>query len=372
MAKLTEAEQATREALAAAQAQGQKLAAELISRDESLKQAQTAAATAQADLAAHAEALTQAHAAHAQLTSNLSDKNLALAEVQQRAEQSLAQVAVLEGENRLQLIELHQMQGALDQRELEKRQQAADVQQAQAEQAALLASVRAEWAQQAEALGARVETLADALAAKAQALLHAQHAMAQGQTELAAHAEALSQAQAAQAQLTAALQDKGVALAAAEALAEQGRAQATTLAEENQALLHDVHQMQGALDQRELQKQQQAADAVAAKQQVQALQAQLTADLQGKAEALAAAQQLAEQGRAQAVQLEAENDLLLLQLHQAQGDLDQHASQNRQLQEVMGQSRQSLDRARRLISRLMLPAPVSGEAVPAAQAAQAA
>ena len=48
-------------------------------------------------------------------------------------------------------------------------------------------------------------------------------------------------------------------------------------------------------------------------------------------------------------------NLTLLQLHQVQEELEQHFLENRQLQQVMGQSRSSLDRARRLISRLMLP-----------------
>ena len=48
--------------------------------------------------------------------------------------------------------------------------------------------------------------------------------------------------------------------------------------------------------------------------------------------------------------------MLLLQLHQVQEELEQYFLDNRQLQQVMGQSRHSLDRARHLISRLMLPA----------------
>ncbi len=181
-------------------------------------------------------------------------------------------------------------------------------------------------------------------------------------------AAAVEQAQAAHAQLAAELQDKMAALAEAQQQAEQGSALAAAREIENKSLLQDVYQMQSELDQRELEKMQHAA----AVEQAQAAHAQLAAELQDKIVALAEAQQQAEQGSAQTVQLEGENDLLLLQLHQAQDDLDQHAQQNRQLHEVMGQSRQSLDRARHLISRLMLPTRGVGEAMPVAQAAQAA
>ena len=80
----------------------------------------------------------------------------------------------------------------------------------------------------------------------------------------------------------------------------------------------------------------------------------LASDLQSTQQQLSASQQLAEQGRTQALELERENELLLLQLHQVQEELEQYFLDNRQLQQVMGQSRHSLDRARHLISRLML------------------
>ena len=83
----------------------------------------------------------------------------------------------------------------------------------------------------------------------------------------------------------------------------------------------------------------------------QAAQQLLTLDLQAKIEALAAAQPLAEQCRAQAVELESENGSLLLQMHQVQEELDQPFLENQRSHAVMGRSRQ----ARHLISHLTPP-----------------
>jgi len=152
-------------------------------------------------------------------------------------------------------------------------------------------------------------------------------------------------------------------LNAAQQLAEQGSSQVSALEGENELLLLQLHQVQEELEQGFLDHRQQLAQADAARAEQVGLHAnlqeelkQLADKLSASAEALTAAQQTADQGRHQISELESENELLLLQLHQVQEELEQYFLDNRQLQQVMGQSRHSLDRARRLISRLMLPA----------------
>ena len=152
-------------------------------------------------------------------------------------------------------------------------------------------------------------------------------------------------------------------LSASQQLAEQGRTQALELERENELLLLQLHQVQEELEQGFLDHRKQLAKADAAQAEQAGLLASLQAELNQQldklgvsAQALSAAQQLADQGRTQVSELESENELLLLQLHQVQEELEQYFLDNRQLQQVMGQSRHSLDRARHLISRLMLPA----------------
>jgi chromosome segregation ATPase len=100
-------------------------------------------------------------------------------------------------------------------------------------------------------------------------------------------------------------------------------------------------------------------------EQAQAAAAKLQADL-------AAAQQLAEQCKARAAEIESINDLLLLQVHQPQEELEKFFIENQQLRQVMSQSSQSFDRARRLISRLMLTEREGGLALPLKPVAQTA
>jgi hypothetical protein len=151
-------------------------------------------------------------------------------------------------------------------------------------------------------------------------------------------------------------------LSASQQLAEQGRTQALELERENELLLLQLHQVQEELEQGFLDHRKQLAKADAAQAEQSGLLASLQVELSQQlekvgvsAQALSAAQQLADQGRTQVSELESENELLLLQLHQVQEELEQYFLDNRQLQQVMGQSRHSLDRARHLISRLMLP-----------------
>ena len=152
-------------------------------------------------------------------------------------------------------------------------------------------------------------------------------------------------------------------LNAAQQLAEQGRSQVSALQGENELLLLQLHQVQEELEQGFLDHRKQLAQADVLQAEQAGLQAKLQEELKQlaeklsvSAEALTAAQQTADQGRHQVSELESENELLLLQLHQVQEELEQYFLDNRQLQQVMGQSRHSLDRARHLISRLMLPA----------------
>ena len=324
-----------------------------LAADASQAQAEQAAdlASARSALKQEVEKHNASHAAQEQLAGALQRESAALAEARHVVEQGRAHAVALEKQNTALLLEMHLVQSALEQQFLGNQRQAAAAERRLADQAAQAASMHADLAQQAQALEARAAALADALAAQEQALVQSQGANALAQAELAAQLGQSTSAHDALAQQAQALEARAAALADALAAQEQALAQS----QEATAQAHAELAAQ--------------AEALA---QADAAQAQLAADLQARQLALAEAQQLAEQGQAQAAQLEGENDLLLLQLHQAQADLDQHASQNRQLNEVMGQSSQSLDRARRLISRLMLPAPATGEAAPLAQAAPAA
>ena len=239
-------------------------------------------------------------------------KTSALAAAQQLGEQGKAKAAELERENDLLLLQMHQVQEELEQVFLAKRQQAADADKAQAEQAAQLAGLRTQLQQQADKLGAGVAELAKEVQAR-QAL---QGELGRLQPELAA-------AQAQGQKLAAELKSRDELLKQAQAAAAKVQAD---LGARSESL-----------------------------KQAQAAQQQLKQDLQAKTSALAAAQQLGEQGKAKAAELERENELLLLQLHQVQEELEQFFLESRQQQRVMGQSSQSLDRARRMISRLMLP-----------------
>lgn len=294
--------------LLATQAQSQKLAGELKSRDASLEQAQ---------------------AAQQQLTHDLQLKVSDLAAAQMLADQGRIKLAELESENDLLLLQMHQGQEDLEQLFLKMRQQTADAEKAQAAQAKQVASLRAETRQQVDKIAAGVTAL-DKESQAGQAL----------QAELGRLKLELAAAQAQGQKLADELKSRDDSLKQAQASAAQAQAD---LAARVESLI-----------------------------QAQSAQEHLVQDLLGKTSELEAAQQLAEQGKAKAADLESENDLLLLQMHQSQEDLEKIFLENQQLQQVMRQSSETFDRARRLISRLMLTERESGSALPLKPVAQTA
>jgi hypothetical protein len=204
------------------------------------------------------------------------------------------------------------------------------------------------------------------------ALKLSQEALTKAQTELASSADLVKNGLAAQKQLEQDLKLKNAALDAANArhiddaaaiakFAGAEKQLSTELAavkeyvkkQANDLKARDValKQSQGALTkaQTELAS---SADLV---KNGQAAQKQLAQDLKAKEDALAKARQLSDKVLVQVSEQKNENELLLLQLHQVQEELEKYFQENRQMQQVMGQSSSSLDRARRLISRLMLP-----------------
>ncbi len=74
--------------------------------------------------------------------------------------------------------------------------------------------------------------------------------------------------------------------------------------------------------------------------------------------------QAVEQAQAKLKVLQEENELMLLQMHQVQEELERYFFENRQLHEFVTQSRDSQDRARKLISRLMMANGVSPLPIP--------
>jgi len=272
--------------LAQAQARGQQLAAEMKSRDVALEQSQ---------------------AAQQQLVQDLRGTVADLAAAQTLADHGRTKLAELESENDRLLLQMHQVQEELEQLFLNRQQQTADADKAQAAQAAQVASLRAEIKQEAGKLAAGVTELAK----EGQAGQALQGELGRLKPELAA-------AQAQGQKLAAELKSRDESLKQAQAAAAK------------------------------------AQDLTARVESLKQAQEQLTQELQAKTSDLAAAQHLAAQFKAKAAELEGENDLLLLQTHQVQEELEHYYLESRQLQKVMGQSSQSLDRARRLISRLML------------------
>ena len=291
------------------------LRAELKSRDDSLNQAQAAAGKAQADLAERVGALQQVLSAREQLTQDLQAKTSELAAARQLAEQGKARAAELVSENDLLLLQMRQVQEELEQRYLDSRQQKADADRAQAEQAEQVASLRAE------------------LKSRDDSLNQAQAAAGKAQADLAERVESLNEEVQAVQELRGELSRLKPELAEAQARGER--------------LAATLKRRDGSLE------------------QAQAAAAKLQADL-------AAAQQLAEQCKARAAEIESINDLLLLQVHQPQEELEKFFIENQQLRQVMSQSSQSFDRARRLISRLMLTEREGGLALPLKPVAQTA
>lgn len=193
------------------------------------------------------------------------------------------------------------------------------------------------------------------------------------ETELQKLNEQLSNAQAAsetaEQQARQQLIEHQQALQAARTQAEALQAEKQSLTEENELLLNQLHQVQEELEKHYL-------DAVSLKEKQAALEKELAqskaahqqasselAAASGKAtEAEKARQKLAaeltslqkEKAELQAkAQSDAEeNELLLNQLHQVQEELENYYLANREVLAVMGQSEQTLHRARGVISRM--------------------
>ena len=328
------------QALATAQVQGKELADELKARDAALEKSQDAMAQAQVELNARDEALRLAHEAQQQLMQDFASLK---AESEEQAEQLVAGAEALV---------------------------------------------------KAQAYG---RNRANDLKARDSSLKQLEGEMALAQVELGVRAEALMQAQAAQQQLTQQLKAESEALAEAQQLTKKGATQISELEGENELLLLQLHQTQEELEQVFLDKRSQ--ETAAGKKQselegrIVTLQAEVKvqsekfdkatmalADVQSQGkkvandlkardlalkqsqEALTKARQLSDKVLVQVSEQKNENELLLLQLHQVQEEMEKYFLENRQLQQVMGQSSGSLDRARRLISRLMLPVRTSEDA----------
>jgi uncharacterized protein (DUF3084 family) len=92
----------------------------------------------------------------------------------------------------------------------------------------------------------------------------------------------------------------------------------------------------------------------------QAEQKKIDAELQAKLKEMHTAQQLADQNKINLKDAHGENEMLVQQMHHVQEELECYFMENRQLQETLEQSHDSLNRARRLVSRLVM----QGAAVP--------
>ncbi len=421
-------------ALVAAGAQAPASREELAAAHQALAQAEAERDSLRADSDQLALALRGAEASHAEQAAELAglraqltqqaDELTDLAAVRKLADQGRIKLANLESEKDLLLQQMHQVQEELEHLFLNKRQHKADADRVQAEQAEQLATLRAELKQQADKLAAGVMALAKegqvgkSLQAELDRLepeLAAAQAQGKKQAaELKSRDESLKKALSAQQQLTQDLQAKTSELAAVQQLAEQGQARAAELESKNDLLLQQMRQVQEDLEQLYLDSRQQAVDAKKAQaeqaEQVAGLRAELksrddaleqaqataakvqaegkklAAELKSRDELLKQAEgaaaklaaelksrdELLKQAEAKAAELESENDLLLLQMLQPQDELEKLFVENQQLQQVMRQSSQSLDRARRLISRLMLTEREGGPAVPPKPVAQTA
>jgi len=289
------------------------LGADLATREQSLKEAKEALAKAQTELASRAEALKKAQASEQALTQELQAKEQALAKVQQLSDVTRQQISELTGQYDLQLLQLHQTQEELEQIFLDRRQQAADAEKAQAELAGRIASLQAEVKQQA-----------DKLVAGAAAMVQKVKAEQAANADLDRLKSELVSAQAEFKKLGTELQSRDKTLKQSQDALAKAHAELTSRSE--------------------------------ALKKAQTAQHQLNQELQTKLAALAVAEQLVDQGLVQHKAVESENELLLLRLHEVQEDMERYFLENRQLQQVMGQTHHSLDRARHLISRLMLPA----------------
>ena len=289
------------------------LGADLATREQSLKEAKEALAKAQTELASRAEALKKAQASEQALTQELQAKEQALAKAQQLSDVTRQQISELTGQYDSQLLQLHQTQEELEQIFLDRRQQAADAEKAQAELAGRIASLQAEVKQQA-----------DKLVAGAAAMVQKVNAEQAANADLDRLKSELVSAQAEFKKLGTELQSRDKTLKQSQDALAKAQAELTSRSE--------------------------------ALKKAQTAQHQLNQELQTKLAALAVAEQLVDQGLVQHKAVESENELLLLRLHEVQEDMERYFLENRQLQQVMGQTHHSLDRARHLISRLMLPA----------------
>ncbi len=193
------------------------------------------------------------------------------------------------------------------------------------------------------------------------------------ETELQQLNEQLSSAQAAsettERQAQQQLIEHQQALQAARTQAEALQAEKQSLTEENELLLNQLHQVQEELEKHYL-------DAVSLKEKQAALEkelAQTKGDHQQASKGLAAAngkateaekarqklaaeltslQQEKAELQAKAQSDAEENELLLNQLHQVQEELENYYLANREILTVMGQSEQTLHRARGVINRM--------------------
>ena len=342
------------EALVKAQAYGRNRANDLKARDSSLKQSEGELALAQVELGARAEALMQAQAAQQQLTQQLKAESEALAEAQQLTKKGATQISELEGENELLLLQLHQTQEELEQVFLDKRSQETAAGKKQSELEGRIVTLQAEVKVQSEKFDKATMALADVqsqgkkvandLKARDLALKQSQEALTKAQTELASSADLVKNGLAAQKQLAQDLKLKNAALDAAKAQHIDDTAAIAKFAGAEKQVSTELAAVQEH-----------------AKKQTNDLKALELALKQSK-DALAKARQLSDKVLVQVSEKKNENELLLLQLHQVQEEMEKYFLENRQLQQVMGQSSGSLDRARRLISRLMLPVRTSEDA----------
>ena len=342
------------EALVKAQAYGRNRANDLKARDSSLKQSEGELALAQVELGVRAEALMQAQAAQQQLTQQLKAESEALAEAQKLTKKGVNQISELEGENELLLLQLHQTQEELEQVFLDKRSQETAAGKKQSELEGRIVTLQAEVKVQSEKFDKATMALADVqsqgkkvandLKARDLALKQSQEALTKAQTELTSSADLVKQGLAAQKQLAQDLKLKNAALDAAKAQHIDDTAAIAKFAGVEKQVSIELAAVQEH-----------------AKKQTNDLKARDSA-LKQSQDALTKARQLSDKVLVQVSEQKNENELLLLQLHQVQEEMEKYFLENRQLQQVMGQSSGSLDRARRLISRLMLPVRTSEDA----------
>lgn len=383
--QLSDRTEAERLALAG---KSQQLQAQLQQAQEDLKKQQAQATSLNESHAAALEQQEQKLAESGKQLQQAIDKLKQLEQEQEKHRQAARQVESerqsLAEENDLLLAQLHQVQEELEKYYLDGKAQAAvlaDTRQQLEQSSTKLKQAQESLKKQQAQAASSDKNHADALKQQEQKLAESGNQLQQATDKLKKLEQELEKAKQATAKLdgehqaqlgknqllqTMLQQVQGELAQHSQELDKAKQATAKTeverqsLAAKSQQLQAQLHQVQ-----EDLKKQQaQAATsdknhAAALKQQEQKLAEsgkqlqQATDKLKQLEQKLEKKKQAAKQAEGERQSLAEENNLLLAQLHQVQEELESYYLANRELQAVMGQSQQTLHRARAVVSRLV-------------------